>query len=170
MFKQIMAAVLIVSSLGATQAFAEGKIAVVDRQKAILGTVLAKNKLRELRESADFVANMKERDAAIAKVKDLYAKAQKEGPTMSKEGQTDLALKIQEKEADVKHAATKLQSAEQQLAREVLIQVNEKMMAVISDLVKEEGIGLLLEESVVLFADADSSITARVTEKLNTVQ
>lgn len=169
MFKKIIAAALIVTSFGATQAFAADKIAVVDRQKAILETVVAKNKLRELRESADFVANLKERDAAVAKVKDLYTKAQKEGPTMSKAEQTDLALKIQEKEADVKHAATKLQSAEQQLAREVLQQLNEKMMAVVSDLIKEESIGLLLETGV-LYADADFSITAKVTEKLNTVK
>lgn len=169
MVKQIVAAVLIAVSLAATPALAAGKIAVIDRQQAILETEFAKNKLRELRESADFVANLKERDAAIAKVKELYGKAQKEGPTMSKDDQTDLAMKIQEKEADVKHAATKLQSAEQQLAREVLIQSSDKMMAVISDLIKEEGIGLLLETGV-LFADADYSITARVTEKLNTAK
>lgn len=169
MFKQMIAAVLILTSFGASQAFAAGKIVVVDRQKAILETVVAKNKLRELRESADFVANLKERDAAIEKVKELYAKAQKEGPTMSKAEQTDLSLKIREKEADVKHAATKLQSAEQQLAREVLLEVNEKMMAVINDIIKEEGIGMLLETGV-LYADADYSITAKVTEKLNAVQ
>ncbi len=170
MFKKIAVSVLALCCLVAGQAYAAGKIAVVDRQKAILDTVEAKNRLRKLRESADFVANLKERDVAISKVKELYAKAQKEGPTMSKDEQTSLALKIQEKEADVKHAATKLQSYEQQLAREILLEHNEKMMAVINDIIKEEEVGLLLGEEGVLYANAEYSITAKVTEKLNEKQ
>ncbi len=170
MFKKIAVSVLALCCLVAGQAYAAGKIAVVDRQKAILDTVEAKNRLRKLRESADFVANLKERDVAISKVKELYAKAQKEGPTMSKDEQTSLALKIQEKEADVKHAATKLQSYEQQLARGILLEHNEKMMAVINDIIKEEEVGLLLGEEGVLYANAEYSITAKVTEKLNEKQ
>lgn len=167
--RQILIAVVLMATAFAAQAQAAGKVAVVDRQKAILDTVVAKDKLKALRESADFVANLKERDNAVAKVKELYAKANKEGPTMSKDQQADLALKIQEKEADMKHAAKKLQAAEQVLAREILLEFNEKMMAVINDLIKEDGIGLLLGETAVLYAAGDYSITARVTEKLNTL-
>lgn len=170
MLKKTILAVLAAFSMLAAVAHADGKIAVIDRQKAILDTVVSKDRLKTLRESADFVANLKERDAAIEQLKALYAKAQKEGPVMSKDQQQALALKVQEKEADVKHAAGKLQSAEQQLAREIIIEFNEKMMAVVNDIIKQDGIGLLLGEEGVLYADDTYSITARVTEKLNTVK
>ena len=157
-------------SLMALPVYAESKIAVVNVQKAILDTVASKNRLRTLRESADFMANLKERDAAYEALKELSAKAQKEGPTMSVEEKKALALKVQEKEADVKHAASKLQAAEQQLGREILLDHNEKYKAVVNNLIKEQGIGLLLTAEAVLYGNSDYDITALVTERLNAAQ
>lgn len=167
MIKQLVAAVLALCCVTAANAQVSTKIAVIDRQKAILETVAAKEQFKALVEDADFVANKKEYDAAVEQVRALYAKAQKEGPTMSQDQQAELAAKVQEKEADVKHAQSKLKAAEQKLARDILVESSNKMTAVIKKLIDAEGIGLLLPAEGVFYAAESYDITTRVTEMLN---
>ena len=61
----------------------------------------------------------------------------------------------------------KLQQAEQQAGQGLLQELSPKVQQVLRDLIKAEGIGLLLQQQAVIHADAGYSITAKVTDKLN---
>jgi outer membrane protein len=75
--------------------------------------------------------------------------------------------KLKEKQADLKHVASKLQAAEQQLARQILIEMEAKAKAAITLVIKEGGIGLLLDAQAALHADTSYDITAKITKQLN---
>lgn len=169
MLKNILMAVVATACLFSSIAQAAGVIAVIDRNRAVLETAQAKERLKALTENADFIANKKEYDAAVDAVRALYAKAQKEAPTMSQEQQAELGAKIQEKEADVKHVTSKLQAAEQNLARDILKDSNAKLSQVIKKLIDEKKIGLLIPLEATLYATPDYDITAEVTELMNTL-
>lgn len=171
MIKQCLAALLALCF--ATGVFAQEtstKIAVLNQQKAVLDTVAAKNRLKAMIENADFVANKKEYDDAVAARRALLKKAQKEAPTMTQEQQAELAGKIQEKEADAKHAAGKLKAAEQKVAREILVDNNQSLMAAVSKIIETENIGILMPSESLLYGDPALDITNRVTELMNAAE
>jgi len=169
MIKSVVKWALLASCLVATYAQAAGAIAVIDRNRAVMETAVAKERIKSLSENADFVAKKKEYDQAVEALKALYAKAQKEAPTMSQADQADLGAKIQEKEADVKHITGKLQAAEQNLAREILQQYSPKLNQAIKSLIEEKKIGLLLPVESALYATPEYDITAEVTALINTL-
>ncbi len=148
-------------------ALAQGKIAVVDPQRAILETDIAKERLEALRKDADYVANKKQIDDIQAEAKKLLEKAKKDGEIMTAEQKSSMQKKLQEKQADLKHIATKMQKAEQDLARRVIAELGQKTEAVITDIVKTDSIGLILDAQSAIFADPGYDITAKVTQRLN---
>lgn len=110
--------------------WAQGKIAVVNLQEAILQTDLAQKRLGEVRSQSDYKSDKKEFD----KLKDEFDK-------LVKDFQKDAAVMSQE--------------------------LSPRVQEVLRDLIKSEGIGLLLQRSAVIHADAGYSITAKVTDLLN---
>ena len=167
MVKYLKVFVLAAFAMMATQAMAQGKIAVVDIQRAILETDAAKTRLDGLRQDASYVENKKELEKIQQEGQDLLEKLQKDGPTMSAEQKNGQQAKLKEKQADLKHVAGKLQASEQQLARQILVEMEAPARAAISTVIKEEGIGLLLDAQAALHADTSYDITAKITQKLN---
>lgn len=143
------------------------KIAVVDVQRAIIDTEMAKERLAGLREEADFKSNMEEVESIKKEGQSLVEKLQKDGPVMSAEQQAALQKKIQEKQADLEHIARKLQAKEQEVLQEIMVQRQEQTKKVISELIKSEGIGLLLDKRAAIHAEPGFDITAKVTHELN---
>lgn len=148
-------------------AMAEGKIAVLNPQQAIINTELAQSRLKALRAEESYKNNReeleklaKEHDAAMAQLK-------KDMAVMSDEQKQAEAKKIQEKRADIKHIQSKLQAAEQELLQMIAQELSQKLQQVVSELIKSEGIGLLLNQQAAMHADSSYSITAKVTDKLN---
>lgn len=163
--KQSLAIVFLLALSGF--ALAAEKIAVVDVQRAIIDTEMAKERLASLREEADFKGNMDEVEAIKKEGQALVEKLQKDGPVMSSEQQAALQKKIQEKQADLEHIARKLQAKEQEVLQEIMVQRQEQTKKVISELIKSEGIGLLLDKRAAIHAEPGFDITAKVTSKLN---
>lgn len=153
--------------LAASCVFAQGKIAVVDPQKAILDTDVAKQKLQALRQDSDYVENKKELERIQKEGQALVQKLKKDGSVMSDNQRAELENRIKEKQSDLKHVAGKLQTAEQGLARELIGQMRDQARTIIADLIKSEGIGLLLDGQAAIHADTSFDITAQVTQKLN---
>lgn len=167
-FKQLIAFVVI--GLIAGQAMAEGRIAIVNLQRAIVETTAAKERLQAVREEADVVANMKAAEQLQAEGQAMIEKLQKDGPVMSVDQQENLKKRIQEKQADLEHIGRKLQAREQEVMQEIMQQAQQQARLIVQELIKAEGIGLLLDARSALHVDTSYDITAKVTQGLNAAQ
>jgi outer membrane protein len=165
--KVLIAAALVPALSVSSMALAEGKVAVVSLQEAILNTDASQKQLNELRASAEYKKNRAELEALQKNGKDMVEKLKKDGPTMSKEQQADLTRKIESTRGDLEHVGRKLQEQEKALAQRLFYEMGAKAKTVVNDIIKTEGIGLLLDRQAALHADSGFNITAKVTEKLN---
>ncbi len=150
-------------------ASAQGKIAVVNLQEAILQTDLAQKRLAEVRSQEDYKADKAEFERLKKEFEDLAQKFQKDAAVMSQEQQLDARKKLASKQSDLEHVTGKLQQVEQQAGQRLLQEMSPKVQQVLRELITSEGIGLLLQQQAVIHADAGYNITAKVTDKLNQV-
>lgn len=168
MFKYLS---IVVVSLGlaltANLALAQGRIAVVDLEEAILQTDEAQQRLNAQRETPDYVADKAELDRLQAEREAMIKELQKELPTMEPAAQQAARKRLANKNADLEHVLRKLQKSEQELGQALLQEMTPKVQTVLRDLIASEGIGLLLQRSAVIHAENGYSITAKVTDKLN---
>lgn len=150
-----------------TLGLAQGKVAVVDVQGAILQTDLAQKRIADVRDQRDYKADKAEYEKLKGEGEELLKKFQKDAAVMSKEQQISAQQKLSSKQADLDHVTGKLQQAEQVAAQTLLREMAPKVQDVLRELIADEGIGLLLQQQAVIHADAGYSITAKVTDKLN---
>lgn len=147
--------------------WAQGKIAVVDLQEAILQTDQAQKKLADVRNQDDYKSDKAEFDRLKKEFDELVRKFQKDAAVMSQEQQLAARKKLASKQADLEHVTGKLQQTEQAAGQALLQEMAPKVQEVLRELITKEGIGLLLQRSAVIHADSGYSITAKVTDKLN---
>lgn len=147
--------------------WAQGKIAVVDLQDAILQTDQAQKRLNDVRNQDDYKADKAEFDRLKKEFDELVSKFQKDAAVMSQEQQVAARQKLASKQADLEHVTGKLQKTEQVAGQTLLQEMAPKVQEVLRELISSEGIGLLLQRASVIHADAGYSITAKVTDKLN---
>ncbi len=147
--------------------FAQGKIAVVNLQEAILQTDLAQKRLTAVRNQDDYKADKAEFEKLKNEFEELAKKFQKDAAVMSQEQQVAARKKLASKQADLEHVTGKLQQAEQMAGQSLLQEMSPKVQKVLRELITAEGIGLLLQQQAVIHADAGYNITAKVTDKLN---
>ena len=148
-------------------AWAQGKIAVVNLQEAILQSDVAVKRLNEVRNGEDYKSDKAEFDRLKGEFDELVKEFQKDAAAMSQEQQVAARQKLASKQADLEHVTGKLQQAEQLAGQTLLQEMSPKVQDVLRDLIATEGIGLLLQRSSVIHADAGYSVTAKVTDKLN---
>lgn len=148
-------------------ALAQGKIAVLDVQAAIINSDSAQKQFKELRAQPSYDANSKELEKLKKEYEALVTQVQKDLAIMSAEQKEAQRKKIEDKRGDLEHVARKLQAAEQELAQGLMQQMAPKLQTVVTELIKSEGIGLLLDRKAVMHADLEYNITAKVTERLN---
>jgi len=164
----LVAAALVPAFFISTQALAaDGKIAVVSLQQAILNTDASQKQLNDLRAGAEYKKNRAELEGLQKTGKDLVDKLKKDGPTMSKDQQEDLQRKVENVRGDLEHVGRKLQDQEKELAQRLFAEMGTKAKSIVNDLIKSENIGLLLDAQAALHAEGSYNITAKVTEKLN---
>jgi len=163
----LLAAAFVPAMFTSAEALAEGRIAVVSLQQAILNTDTSQKQLNDLRASADYKKNRAELEGLQKTGKDLVDKLKKDGPTLSKDQQEDLSRKIENTRGDLEHVGRKLQDQEKELAQRLFAEMGNKAKSIVNDLIKSENIGLLLDSQAALHAEGNYNITAKVTEKLN---
>ena len=164
LFKAVaVTCVLLASSLVA----AEGKIAVLDAQAAIISTDEAQKRLKVLHDKPDFVANTKELEKLKKEYNDVIEQVKKDAALMSPEQREAQGKKIEDKRNDIEHVVRKLQQSEQDLGQQLMQDLAPKMQKVVAEIIKNEGIGLLLDRRVALHVDNSFNITSKVTDQLN---
>ncbi len=165
---RLLKVVLVCAALSLpTLGWAQGKIAVVNLQEAILQTDLAQKRLTAVREETDYKADKAEYDRLKEEFDELVRKLQKDVAVMSQDQQMAARKKLASKQADLEHVTGKLQKAEQAAGQALLQEMSPAVQEVLRELIATEGIGLLLQRGSVIHADAGYSITAKVTDKLN---
>jgi len=147
--------------------WAQGKIAVVNLQDAIMQTDLAHKRMAAVRDEDDYKADKAEFERLKEEFDVLVRKLQTDMAVMSQEQQTAARKKLASKQGDLEHVTGKLQQAEQAVGQTLLQELSPKVQEVLRELIATEGIGLLLQRASVIHADAGYSITAKVTDKLN---
>jgi len=161
------AVVACVLSLFSGAALAQGKIAVLNLEEAIFNTEAAKAQLNALRQTPDYLENKKEAEDLKKKYETLAEQFNKNREVMSAEQEAEQARKIKEVGADLEFTVKKLQQSEREVANRIMREMMPKANNVVMELVKVEGIGLLLNAQAALYSDAGYSLSAKVTDKLN---
>ncbi|MEZ5567771.1 MAG: OmpH family outer membrane protein [Halioglobus sp.] len=169
MSKLVKVALMVFAVAFAAPGWAQGKIAVVNLEDAILQTDLAQKRLGEVRSQDDYKKDKAEYDKLKSEFDDLLKKFQKDAAVMSQEQQATARSKLASKQADLEHVTGKLQKAETAAGQALLQEMAPRVQAVLKEIIAKEGIGLLLQRQSVIHADAGYSITAKVTDKLNAI-
>lgn len=147
--------------------FAEGKIAVFNLQGAILATDAAQKQIKEFESKAAYSDLRANFDQIRSELQKLDEQLKKNGATWSDERKTEHRKQMEYKRADLELVAKKLQSENQQLIQQILQANADRARTVIQDIIKSEGIGLVLNAEAVTFADSSYDITSKITDRLN---
>jgi outer membrane protein len=147
--------------------WAEGKIAVVDVQAAILNTDIAQTRITEVREQEDYKKNKAEYDRLKSEGETLLKTFQKDAAVMSQEQKVTAQQKLGSMQEDLDHVTNKLQQAEQGAGQALLQEMAPRVQEVLREIIEKDGIGLLLQRQAVIHAEPSYSVTAQVTDKLN---
>lgn len=148
-------------------ASAQGRIAVVDLQAAILQSDYAQERLAEFEKNEDFSADKQEFERLRAELDELVSSFQRDQAAMSDDQKVAAQQKLRSKQSDIEYVAKKLQAIQGQNAQRVFQELAPRAREVLSDIIATEQIGLLLQQQTVIHADLSYSITAKVTDKLN---
>jgi outer membrane protein len=148
-------------------AFAQGKVAVLNLEAAVFNTEEAKTQVNALRQTPEYLANKKEAEGLKKQYEDLVAQFNKNREVMSAEQEEEQGRKIKQVGTDLEFVAKKLQQSEREVAQRIMREMMPRANTVVMDLLKAEGIGLLLNAQAALFAEPGYSLDAKVTEKLN---
>ena len=101
-------------------ASAQGRIAVVNLEEAILQTDVAQARLNGLRTQTDYLADKTELDRLQAERETLIKELQNDLAVMSPEQQQAARKRMASKNADLEHVLRKLQKSEQELGQALL--------------------------------------------------
>ena len=167
MIKKCIAILALGALLTPLGALAQGKIAVVDLQQAILQSDAAQQRLADVRNEEGYKADKEEFDRLREELDTLVKDFQKDAAVMSQEQQIAARKRLASKQADLEHVGGKLQQAEQATGQALLQELSPMVQEVLRELIAAETIGLLLQRTSVIHADPGYSITAKVTDKLN---
>ncbi|MCK5881016.1 MAG: OmpH family outer membrane protein [Sinobacterium sp.] len=161
--------VLSLSVVFCSQALANGKVAVVDFQKAILTTDVAKARISKLESEPAYKENISRATNLTKEAQALFAQYKKEEPLMSAEKKSEQQGRLKDLESDIKHLQTKIQEQNKQALAPVIYAMQAAAQQAVEALRKEEGYGLILvaNPQIILYADTSYDITAKVTDRLN---
>ena len=159
--------VVLVASLISVASFAEGKIAVVSPQAAMMNTNFAKAKLEKFEKGSDFVASKAKLDGIVAEINALQASFKKDGQTWSQEKKEESEKKLQTLSDDYQIVLKRLQESQQKLQQQIMQELAEKAQAAIKQVSESEKIGLLLTKEAAIFATSEYDITPKVIDAMN---
>ena len=168
-FYGLMLAIALISSISLTTA-AESvsvKIAVVDARIAIFSSNAAQSALKAFEESADFMSLKAKYESSSADFQAMAKEAETKRLTWSPEELAEHQKKMSYVKADAELAIQKITSEQKQLEQRVLQDLAPLVEQALQEIVKEEGISVLLRAESVLLASPDTSITAKVAARID---
>lgn len=165
--KFLRVAVIMLVAMWAGTALAEGRIAVLDLEAAVLNTDLAKTRLNALRNQSEYKGNVQELEGLKRDFDKLVEQFQKDMDILSNEQKMTRKNKIDAKRSDAEHIARKLEAANKQEVQSIMQEIGPVLQKVLPQIIKDENIGLLLPRQSVMHVESSFDITAKVADKLN---
>jgi outer membrane protein len=168
-FYGLLVAIALISyiSLSTAAESVSGKIAVVDARIAIFSSNAAQSALKAFEESADFMNLKAKYESSSADFQAMAKEAETKRLTWSPEELAEHQKKMSYVKADAELAIQKITSEQKQLEQKVLQDLAPLVEQALQEIVKEEGISVLLRAESVLLASPDTSITAKVADRID---
>ena len=165
MIRKFLSGSVLTVALAAGAAAAELKIGILDIQQALMASEEAQQFMAsaqtDLQEEQDQVNSLQK------ELVSLQEQIQKDAEVMSPAEQRRRQKELEDKQIEYRFLVNRLQKEVQDRQQELMQQMGPKLEAVIKDLVEAEGYDLIMQRGDLVYADAEHSITRKVTEKLN---
>lgn len=166
--KLIITIALMFANLTLSSFALAAKVVVLDLQQAILLTDVAKHRQQELAGSAEFNGLRAEAESLQEELKALEKKATTEGLTWSPEEKAENGKKAELIQRDLQHIMQKAQVTQQAMMQSIVQAVKEEYISeALTNIVKAEGIELVLRKEVSNFSTPESDITLKLANELN---
>lgn len=162
----MMSALLIASG----SVLAEGKVAVFNLQAAILNTTAAQEQIKEFEAKADFAALKAQFEGIRSELQAMDKDAQTNGVTWSDEQKAEHRKNMEYKRVDLEVVTKKLQQESQTIVSQIVQAQAQAAQAIVQELIKSEGISLVLDPQSVQYADTSHDMTAKITDRLNSAK
>ena len=167
MFKSILGGIFIVAAMTLSVAAKAEKIAVVNIQAAILESSLAQQELQRLEQDETYSALVIEAQTLLADVQALDKDAQTNSSGWDQDQLAEYNKQRQFLTADLQLNNQKIQAEREAVVRQINATMNQPALVALQELVDEEGITLLLQESAVYHATDEHNVTAKLAAKLS---
>lgn len=149
----------------ASLSFAESKVGVVDIRAALFSSEAAKSFTEKM------VSKFKQQDLEVRAVGEegqrMEQRLKNDAAIMSDSERAKLAADLEEKIQEYKYLKTKLDKALAEKRSEFLTDSRPKLDSVLDQIVKENGLSILMPREAALYVDESLDYTAKVIEKLN---
>lgn len=166
MSKYLIRGLLFSAALCASAFASAQKIAVVNIQAAILESEFGQAELSKLENDPTYAALVTEAQTLVADVQALDKNAQTNGSGWSQAQLAEYNKQRQFLTADLQLNNQKIQSEREAAVRQINAAMNQRALTALQELVEEEGITLLLQESSVYHATDEHNVTSKLATKL----
>jgi len=163
--KTIIAFVLL--GMTSVSALAADKVAVFNLERAILSTEAAKKASSDLQADPEFAALRAKYEGLVSDMEKLRDEQNSKGMTWNADQQAEHRKKVEYVRADLELAQKKLQAEQNAAVRDLMQELQSKTEKALEEVIKSEGLTIVLNGAQVYHADKNADITDKVTEKLN---
>lgn len=146
-------------------AFAQSKIAVLDLQEAILSTERAKQQMKSFDSRPDITKMIADAENLRKALTALRTELSSDKLSTAKAEETRKQMEY--KQAEFELLVRKLNTERTQASKKMLDEIGPRLEDIVRSIIKQEGIGLLLDKKAAMHADPAFDITSKVTERLN---
>lgn len=146
-------------------AAAQGKIAVLDLQEAILSTERAKQQMKAFDSRPDITKMIADAENLRKALTALRTELSSDRLPAVKAEETRKQMDY--KQAEFELLVRKLNTERTQASKKMLDEIGPRLEEIVRGIIKQEGIGLLLDKKAAMHADPAFDITSKVTERLN---
>jgi len=143
------------------------KAAVLDLERAIMNTDVAREKIKALQSQKDFADMQKKIEGLQKDMERKQAEAKKEGPTWSTDQQANYLKEMEFMQKDRELAIQKIQGQKQDLEQSIAKDMGQKIKDAVDQIITEQKITLLLRGDAAYFAGPSADISDLVTDRLN---
>lgn len=164
-FKTICAVVVL--TLASGTAMAADKVAVFNLERAILSTKAAKKASSDLQANPEFAALRAKYEGLVADMEKLREQQSSKGMTWNADQQAEHRKKVEYIRADLELAQKKLQAEQNGAVRGLMQELQAKTEKALEEVIKSEGVDVVLNAAQVYHASDKADITDKVTAKLD---
>jgi outer membrane protein len=158
-------AILFIAGVGAAAAADAPKIAVVNLQTVLEGSVAGKAAQNELKNQRNKLeGDLKQKGTEL---QELEKRLQRETMVMSKESREEKEREFRIKASDFQALQKKYRSDLQDLERKLMGQLQKDISDLVSEIGKKEGYLLVLSSIGVLYSQPATDLTNRLIQELN---